>query len=256
MFRKWRSSVRTLRGVLVALRLFRSSTPSTADRAEPAVSPSVSGDRDGKSRDSLAAVIIADRSDIGRRGVSAILADRFDIGRMIETRTLAETIAALKGELAVTLVVLDWALGPGLAPLAAVAGRLAETPLVVVGPEMVKPGVTESQLFGKAVFISRQAPATAVHGAVLMALGGEARAPATPSAEGAAAVEEEKGLNPLEHRLLRLLSDGCSDKEIAARTTLSVSTIRCYNSRLFRKLGVRTRVQAAQFVWSLDAEKR
>ena len=50
-----------------------------------------------------------------------------------------------------------------------------------------------------------------------------------------------------EQEILRLVAEGLSNKEIANRLYLSVQTIKVYLTRIFRKLGVRNRVEAAQY---------
>jgi DNA-binding NarL/FixJ family response regulator len=46
-------------------------------------------------------------------------------------------------------------------------------------------------------------------------------------------------------RILMLISEGCSNREIAARIHLSENTVKSHIQEIFRKLGVRTRVEAA-----------
>jgi DNA-binding NarL/FixJ family response regulator len=61
--------------------------------------------------------------------------------------------------------------------------------------------------------------------------------PAPPAAE----------LSRRERAVLALMVDGCQNSEIAARLFLSPSTVKNYVSRLFEKLGVVNRVEAATF---------
>jgi pimeloyl-ACP methyl ester carboxylesterase/DNA-binding CsgD family transcriptional regulator len=59
--------------------------------------------------------------------------------------------------------------------------------------------------------------------------------------------EKEASWSPLttrEKEILKLLSSGLSDQEIAARLFLSPNTIRWYNRQLYSKLGVNNRIQA------------
>lgn len=51
-------------------------------------------------------------------------------------------------------------------------------------------------------------------------------------------------LSPQEQALLKLISQGLGDKHIARQLNLSPSTVRTYNSALYRKLGVNDRKQA------------
>lgn len=55
-------------------------------------------------------------------------------------------------------------------------------------------------------------------------------------------------LTPRERSILALMARGLLDKEIAARLHLAVRTVRCNNTRIYAKLGVRNRVEATLLV--------
>ena len=48
-----------------------------------------------------------------------------------------------------------------------------------------------------------------------------------------------------EREILALVSEGCSNREIANRVQLSENTVKTHLQEIFRKLGVRNRVEAA-----------
>lgn len=52
-------------------------------------------------------------------------------------------------------------------------------------------------------------------------------------------------LTPNEERIARLAADGLTNKEIAARTFLSPKTVEVNLTRVYRKLGVRSRTALA-----------
>ena len=54
-------------------------------------------------------------------------------------------------------------------------------------------------------------------------------------------------LSRREREVLTLVTDGCDNAEIAGRLYVSPSTVKNHVSRLFEKLGVDNRVQAATF---------
>jgi two-component system nitrate/nitrite response regulator NarL len=58
---------------------------------------------------------------------------------------------------------------------------------------------------------------------------------------------EGPALSRREREVLSLVSDGCDNAEIAGRLYVSPSTVKNHVSRLFEKLGVDNRVQAATF---------
>jgi DNA-binding CsgD family transcriptional regulator len=51
--------------------------------------------------------------------------------------------------------------------------------------------------------------------------------------------------SPREREVLRLLKDGMSDKEIAARLSISEKTVQTYTDKLYKKMGVHNRTEAA-----------
>ena len=52
-------------------------------------------------------------------------------------------------------------------------------------------------------------------------------------------------LTPREREILALIVEGCSNADIAARLHMSVNTVRNHNQAILRKLGVRSRLEAA-----------
>ena len=73
--------------------------------------------------------------------------------------------------------------------------------------------------------------------AAVMALGAFAR----QAREGS---EVEAILTPREHQILVLVSDGLTMRQAASRLGISPRTVETHVAKLYRKLGVRTRVQA------------
>jgi DNA-binding NarL/FixJ family response regulator len=54
-------------------------------------------------------------------------------------------------------------------------------------------------------------------------------------------------LTPRDRRILKLVADGCTNEEIAARVHLSTQTVKNEVSALMAKIGVRNRVQLAVY---------
>ena len=58
-------------------------------------------------------------------------------------------------------------------------------------------------------------------------------------------VDWSEPLSQREVEILRLISDGLTNREIAQKLVLSVDTVKWYNKQLYSKLGVSSRTQAA-----------
>ena len=61
--------------------------------------------------------------------------------------------------------------------------------------------------------------------------------------EAAAGEVAEGNLPPRLARIARLVVSGCTDKQIAAKTGLSFSTVRTYVRQIYRRVGVHNRVE-------------
>jgi DNA-binding NarL/FixJ family response regulator len=72
----------------------------------------------------------------------------------------------------------------------------------------------------------------------------------------AARADPLSGLTQQERRLLDLLGEGLTNKQIAARMFLAEKTVKNYVSRLLAKLGMERRTQAAVFVSRLGHPPR
>ena len=57
---------------------------------------------------------------------------------------------------------------------------------------------------------------------------------------------QEFGLTPREHEILELIANGLSNREIAAKLSVSENTVKTHSSRLFDKLSAKRRTQAVQ----------
>jgi DNA-binding NarL/FixJ family response regulator len=65
---------------------------------------------------------------------------------------------------------------------------------------------------------------------------------------GRSADASGRSYEPLSERqrmIVALISEGCTNREIASRVHLSENTVKSHIQEIFRKLGVRTRVEAA-----------
>ena len=73
-----------------------------------------------------------------------------------------------------------------------------------------------------------------------------------------AAVRDERfrNLTPQEHRILELLADGRTNRQIASELLLSERTVKNYVSNLLSKLGMSHRTQAAVYAVRMQSERR
>ncbi len=63
--------------------------------------------------------------------------------------------------------------------------------------------------------------------------------------EPVSAPEEEQNLSRREREVLELLSQGCSNKEIADKLSVSIETVTWHLKHIYSKLDFRSRTQAA-----------
>jgi DNA-binding NarL/FixJ family response regulator len=117
-----------------------------------------------------------------------------------------------------------------------------------LGPDLV----AEGRAAGASAFISKALPAGDLVDALVRIAKGEGVIAALPRPHPAMPEltwpGQGAGLTERESQTLVLLADGLPNREIAAALFLSAETVKSYLARIFQKLEVRNRTQAAAFV--------
>jgi DNA-binding NarL/FixJ family response regulator len=119
-----------------------------------------------------------------------------------------------------------------------------------LGPDLI----AEGRAAGADGFISKALPAQEIARALVRVARGElvVAAPSTPRAPSATLdwPAKDEGLTERESQVLVLAAEGLSNREIAAALYLSAETVKAHLRQIFRKLGVRNRVEATNYVRS------
>jgi len=156
------------------------------------------------------------------------------------------------------VLVLDEALadgGPDLDSLRGLREEGVAIAAVVLSDRGDGAAVLQALQLGARGFVRKSAGLSAVGAAVRTVVdGGRAIEPAAEQSAVAAlgrlaqrareGSEVEAALTPREHEILTLVSQGLMTRQIGGRLGISPRTVETHVSKLYRKLGVRTRVQA------------
>lgn len=216
-------------------------------------------------------VLICEDQALVRAGYVTIFSAQPDmevVGEAADGRAAVEAAKALRPDVAVMDIRMPLLDGIEATRQLAGPGATARTRILVVTTFNVDAYVYEALRAGASGFLLKDAhPTELVNGVRTVARGESLLAPAVTraligefagrvrAADGAApdsgpgpgaARERErlKVLTPREHEVLRLVSAGLSNAEIAEELVLSVETVKTYVSRILTKLDLRDRVQA------------
>jgi DNA-binding NarL/FixJ family response regulator len=126
--------------------------------------------------------------------------------------------------------------------------RISPQTHVVVLTGAVGPGLARAAArYGVRGVILRSSPLTEAVGVLDRVLEGQAVFPRALM-DHLAAPDELAELSDRQRDVLRLLADGCSNEEIAARLFISRNTVKFHLRLIYQRLGVRNRVEAADHV--------
>jgi DNA-binding NarL/FixJ family response regulator len=136
----------------------------------------------------------------------------------------------------------------GFSGLVLLRGQYPQVPVVMVSAQEEAAVVVRAREFGASGFIPKSSPLEVIQEAVRNVLDGEVWWPpqafeaVSVSAEAKAASEGLASLTPQQFRVL-----------IAYELSVSEATIKAHVTAIFRKLGVRTRTQAALLLQQLES---
>ncbi|MEU7953380.1 response regulator transcription factor [Micromonospora chalcea] len=207
-------------------------------------------------------VLVCDDQALIRTGFTTIIDAQPDMEAVGECGD-GHAAVDLAGRLRPDVVVMDVRMpvldGIKATRLLAGAGVAQPVKVLVVTTFNLDEYVYEALRAGASGFLLKDAPpAQLLHGIRTVASGAALLAPEVTRqlvgryaarirpAEGAPA---DVGLTPRELEVLRLIADGLSNSEIAARLVISQETVKTYVSRILTKLDVRDRVQAVVYAY-------
>lgn len=207
-------------------------------------------------------VFLLDDHEVVRRGVADLLEAEDDIEVVGEAATAEEAVGRI---LALTpdVCVLDVRLpdGSGVEVCREVRSRRPSVACLMLTSFSDDEALLEAVLAGAAGYLLKQVRGSDLVDAVRRVAAGQSLLdPAVTETvlrrlrEGSAEDERLRGLTDQERRVLALLADGRSNREIAETLFLAEKTVKNYVSNLLAKLGMARRTEAA--VWAARLEER
>ena len=203
-------------------------------------------------------VLLADDHPLVRAGMRAVLTAEEDVA-LVGEATTGQEVQRLCPELKPDVLLLDLNMPGPSSPFETVAylrEHCAETRVLILTAYDDDAYIHGLMAAGAAGYVLKDEAAEAVVGAIrAIAEGGTwlsrpvAEKLAHPGT-GEDAQAQTAGLTDREREIVRLMAQGWDNARIAGELNLAEQTVRNYVSRIYTKLGVTSRVQAA--VWARE----
>lgn len=200
-------------------------------------------------------VLLVDDSPLIRLGLHAALEDRTDIEIVGEEDTAAAGVAAA-ARLKPDLVLLDLRLPdkPGFAACREISDRLPTVRVLILTSSTDERNVQQAISAGAYGYLLKDNDSATLAAAILEVASG--RSVLDPSLAGQVvklvrrsseptAAEKIRSLSYQEQRVVALLTEGRTNKEIGEQLNLTEKTVKNYLATIFDKLGIQRRAQAA-----------
>ena len=202
-----------------------------------------------------ARLVIADDHELARAGLRSMLAGERGLEIIGEAITGREALSLCR-RLQPDLVLMDLRMPEmdGLAATRAIKDECPQVRVIIVTMHENPDYLFEALRAGAAGYVLKDATQREVVGAVRQVLRGESLLNAEVATRLLRRLAEEAArphdaplvqLTPREVEVLRLLAQGLTNREIAARLIVSVGTVKVHVERILAKLGVSDRTQAA-----------
>ncbi|MFL6112805.1 MAG: response regulator [Catenulispora sp.] len=208
-------------------------------------------------------VFLLDDHQVVRRGLKDMLEDEPDFQVVGEGSTAAEALARVPA-LRPRVAVLDVRLpdGDGVTVCRELRSKMPELACLMLTSFADEEALFDAIMAGASGYLLKQTLGADLVAAVRTVAGGESlldpRLAAKVMAKLRAADEQKDPLAQLtaqEHKVLDLIGEGLTNRQIAERLFLAEKTVKNYVSALLAKLGLTRRVQAAVMVSELKSEQ-
>jgi DNA-binding NarL/FixJ family response regulator len=199
--------------------------------------------------------MLVDDHEVVREGVKALLNRRESIQVVAEAGTVAQAIAAALREKP-DVVVMDVRLpdGSGVEACREIRAELPETRLIMLTSYADEEAVMASIFAGASAYLLKQTRGQQLADAVAAVARGESLLDPQVTqrvldrVRGLASAGQQSPLSENENRILKLIAEGKTNKEIAAEVFLSDKTVKNYVSSILSKLNLRRRSEAAAYI--------
>jgi two-component system response regulator DevR len=205
-------------------------------------------------------VFLLDDHEVVRRGVRDLFESEGDIDVVGEASSAAEALVrvpAVKPDVAVLDVRLPD--GDGVSVCRELRSQLPHLRCLMLTSFADDEALFDAILAGAAGYVLKQVRGADILGAVrTVAAGGSLLDPAATARvmermrDQATAHDPLQGLSDQERKVLDLIGEGLTNRQIGERIFLAEKTVKNYVSNLLAKLGMQRRTQAAAFVARLD----
>ncbi|EFC84367.1 response regulator transcription factor [Parafrankia sp. EUN1f] len=205
-------------------------------------------------------VFLLDDHEVVRRGLRDLLSDEADIVVVGEAGRADDAIAEII-MLRPDVAVLDARLqeGSGIEVCRHVRSHAPEIACLILTSFDDEDALFTAIMAGAAGYVLKQIRGNALVDAVRQVAAGQSLLdPAVTSRvlyrlrEGPVEDERLSGLTDQERRILSLIAEGLTNRQIAARMFLAEKTVKNYVSSMLAKLGMESRTQAAVFATKLS----
>jgi DNA-binding NarL/FixJ family response regulator len=200
-------------------------------------------------------VFLLDDHEIVRRGVRDMLEAEPDITVVGEAGTAASALARIPA-LRPDVAVLDVRLpdGDGVTVCREIRSRMPEIACLMLTSFGDDEALFDAIMAGASGYVLKQIRGTDLVGAVRTVASGESMLDPEAASKVLARMRDQAakadplaGLTPQERKILELIGEGLTNRQIGERMYLAEKTVKNYVSALFAKLGVERRTQAAVY---------
>ena len=212
---------------------------------------SASGDEPAKP----IAVFLLDDHEVVRRGVRDLLESEPDIEVIGEAGTAASALARIPA-LRPDVAILDVRLpdGDGVSVCREIRSKMPEVACLMLTSFGDDEALFDAIMAGAAGYVLKQIRGTDLVGAVRTVASGQSMLDPRAASQLMARLRDQSvkpdplaGLSGQERRILELIGEGLTNRQIGERMFLAEKTVKNYVSALFVKLGMERRTQAAAY---------
>ena len=219
------------------------------------VTSPVSGATSAAEAQKSIAVFLLDDHEVVRRGVRDLLEAEPDIRVAGEAGTASSALARIPA-LRPDVAVLDVRLpdGDGVSVCREIRSRMPEVACLMLTSFGDDEALFDAVMAGAAGYVLKQIRGTDLVGAVRTVASGQSMLDPRAASRLMARLRDEParhdplaGLSGQERRILELIGEGLTNRQIGERMVLAEKTVKNYVSALFAKLGMQRRTQAAAY---------